>query len=210
VKPITFLVGENGSGKSTILEAIAEAYGIDIRGGHGGRRYNNAPPKGPLGEAIKLRRTTRGDRMVGRNAQGYFLRAETALGVFEFMSDHGVAGYGDRHLAQQSHGESFMQLFDAGRFDEPGLFLLDEPEAALSFRSCLRLIGLLNTLNRDDAQVICATHSPLLCSLPGATILELGDHGIRSVQWEDLELVEHWRRYLNHPDSYLRHIIDEP
>jgi predicted ATPase len=147
--------------------------------------------------------------MVGRNARGYFLRAETALGVFEFMSDHHVAGYGEKHLAQQSHGESFMQVFGGDYFDESGLFLMDEPEAALSFRSCLRLIGLLSTFNRDGAQVICGTHSPLLCALPGAAILELGDHGIRSVQWKDLELVDHWRRYLSDPDRYLRHIVDE-
>ena len=207
-KPVTFLVGENGSGKSTVIEGIAEAYGLDVRGGHGGRRYNNAPPKGPLGEAINLRRTAQGSRMVGRNTRGYFLRAETALGVFEFMSDHEVAGYGERHLARQSHGESFMQVFGGGRFDGAGLFLMDEPEAALSFRSCLQLISLLSTFNGDDAQVICGTHSPLLCALPGAAIFELGDHGIRSVQWEDLELVDHWRRYLNDPDSYLRHIVE--
>ena len=208
-RPVTFLVGENGSGKSTIIEAIAEAYGLDVRGGHGARKYDNAPPKGPLGKAVKLQRTPRGNQMVGRNARGYFLRAETALGVFEFMSDHHVVGYGDKHLAQQSHGESFIQVFGGGRFDEDGLFLMDEPEAALSFRSCLQLVSLLSNLERDDQQVICATHSPLLCALPGAEILELNDNGIRSVEWNELELVDHWRRYLSNPDTYLRHMKPE-
>lgn len=208
IKPVTFMVGENGSGKSTVIEAIAEAYGLDVRGGHGARRYNNRPPERVLGSAIRLQRTALGSQMVGRNAKGYFLRAETALGVFEFMSDHHVAGYGERHLAQQSHGEGFLQLFGGDRFNGSGLFLMDEPEAALSFHSCLKLLRLLSTLNRDDVQVICATHSPLLCALPGSEILELSDHGIRSVQWSDLDLVGHWRQFLNDPDSYLRHIVD--
>ena len=131
-RPVTVLVGENGSGKSTIVEALAEAYGVDVRGGHAGRRYGSALPKSPLGERLRLVTTPRGARMKGRGAKGFFLRAETALGVFEFMSDYTVAGYGDRHLGRVSHGEGFLQVFE-GRFTDVGLYILDEPEAALSF-----------------------------------------------------------------------------
>lgn len=205
-RPVTFLVGENGSGKSTLVEALAEAYGVDVRGGHAGRRYASPLPKGELGERMRLDRGVAGRGMRGRAARGFFLRAETALGMFEFMSDLGVAGYGDRPLTEVSHGESFLRVFE-GRFTEPGLYLMDEPEAALSFTSCLRLVGVLHRLAEDGAQVICATHSPLLAATPGAAILELGDHGVRAADWAELDLVDHWRRYLADPHSYLRHIV---
>lgn len=204
VRPVTFLIGENGSGKSTIIEALAEAYGLDVRGGHGGRRYNNAPPKGLLGQALQLDLTRRGTRGRGRS---FFLRAETALGVFEFMSDYGVAGYGDKHLAKISHGEGFMQVID-GRFSEPGLYLMDEPEAALSFTSCLQLVSALDNLARVGGQVICATHSPLISAIPGAQILELTQDGIQSRKWEETAMVDHWRRYLADPRSYLKHLLE--
>jgi predicted ATPase len=207
VRPVTFLVGENGSGKSTLIEAIAEAYGVDVRGGHTGRRYNNAPAKGPLGQAIELVRTSVGSRMTGRRTQGFFLRAETALGVFEFMSDYGVAGYGDKHLAKVSHGEGFLRVL-AGRFVGPGLYLMDEPEAALSFSSCLQLVAALDQLGKDGGQVICATHSPVLCALPGAQILELTDEGIQPREWEDLTLVNHWRQFMSEPNSYIRYVVE--
>jgi predicted ATPase len=203
---VTFLVGENGSGKSTLVEALAEAYGIDVRGGHGGRRYASSLEKGPLGARLKLRMGTHGRRMKGQRAKGFFLRAETAFGVFTFMSDYQVPGYGDRHLGTVSHGEGFMQVVE-GRFTEPGLYLMDEPEAALSFTSCLRLMATFKELVRVGGQVICATHSPVLSAFPGATIYQLNDAGIHAVAWPELELVDHWRRYLARPDAYLRHTL---
>jgi predicted ATPase len=203
-EPVTFLVGENGSGKSTIVEALAEAYGADVRGGHIGRRYAIQQQKGPLGAAVRFDFAP-GNKM-RQKPKGFFLRAETAYGVFEFMSGAGVAGYGDKHLLAVSHGESFLQVFEA-RFNEPGLYLLDEPEAALSFSSCLSLLAVLSNLGRSGAQVVCATHSPLLASLPGAAVLQLSDEGITRVDWTDLELVAHWRRYLAAPEQYLRHLL---
>jgi predicted ATPase len=203
-KPVTFLVGENGTGKSTLVEALAEAYGIDVRGGHGARRYASHLAKSPLGAALKLEMGPGGSGMRGaRNAKGFFLRAETAMGVFEFMS--GQPGYGDRDLRTVSHGEGFLQVVE-GRFTQRGLFLMDEPESALSFGSCLRLLAVMDRLAEIGGQIICATHSPLLAALPGAAIWELGEHGIRASSWEDLQLVDHWRRFLARPDAYLRHI----
>jgi len=203
---VTFLVGENGSGKSTIVEAIAEAYGADVRGGHTGRRYDNRPEKGPLGNALLLRFNPAATAMI-RRPKGFFLRAETAYGVFEFMSDHNVPGYGDEHLLHISHGESFLQIFGA-QFDNPGLYLLDEPEAALSFSSCLALMAVLQEVTERGGQVICATHSPLLASLPGADIFELTPGGIDRSAWDDLALVQNWKAYLANPASYLRHLLD--
>lgn len=201
-QPITFFVGENGSGKSTVIEAIAEAYGFDVRGGHGKRRYAPAAPKGPLGQRLSLGLTLEGRRMKANKSPGFFLRTETALGVFEFMSDYRVSGYGDKHLGEVSHGEGYLQVL-FGRFQEKGLYLLDEPEAALSFHSCLLLMEQLAHVVRNGSQVICVTHSPILSALPGAGVVEFGAHGFRRSAWEQLELVEYWRRYLGDPSKYL-------
>lgn len=203
---VTFLVGENGSGKSTLIEAIAEAYGVDVRGGHIGRKYATSQESGPLAQQIKLERTSAGRKLVGSKPRGYFLRAETAYGFFEAMSRH--PAYGGHDLMRMSHGESFLAVFDT-RFDRQGLYLMDEPESALSFSSCLKLLALMNEIRDRGSQVICATHSPLLASLPGAQILEIGDHGIRPSKWKDLELVDHWRRFLNNPGAYHRHLFDD-
>ena len=92
------------------------------------------------------------------------------------------------------------------RFDSPGFYCLDEPEAALSFTSTLSLMQSLLSLAADGGQVLCATHSPVLAALPGATVLEVGDWGLRERPWQDLELVWHWRRFLDTPEASLRHL----
>lgn len=207
-EPVTFLVGENGSGKSTLVEGIAEAYGLDARGGRAGRKYANNRPKGVLGERLRLDLTQRGARQkqAGRRAQtGYFLRAETTFGFAEAVS--GMHGYWDENLAEHSHGEGFLIILQT-MFDKPGLYLMDEPEAALSFMSCLRLVGLMHDLAQSGSQIICATHSPILSALPGTDVIEVGDHGSRRTTWADLEMVDHWRRYVSDPGRYLRHIVD--
>lgn len=201
--PLTLIVGENGVGKSTLVEAIAEAYGLDVRGGHGGRRYA-APDAGrsTLGSKLKLDLTPTGRAAKAKGAQGFFLRAETAMGVFEYMSDHGVAGYGKRNLREVSHGEGYLQVL-SGRFKKQGLYLLDEPEAGLSFHSQLALIEVLRQVVASGSQVICATHSPVVAATPGASILEINDHGISPREWAELQLVQDWRRFLAVPRKYL-------
>lgn len=199
---IVILVGANGSGKSTLLEAIAEGYGLDVRGGHGGRKYASELDKSPLGEAIMLDRTSAGTGMTKRNAKGFYLRAETAFGMLAFMTEAGVSGYGDRLSWEVSHGESYLQAI-SGRFAGPGLYLLDEAEGPLSFESTLQLLYRLQDLVAEHAaQVIYATHSPMVAALPGAQILEMTEQGIAERKWADLESVALWKRFLGRPDTF--------
>ncbi|MEV6997264.1 AAA family ATPase [Streptomyces sp. NPDC093982] len=206
--PVTFLVGENGSGKSTLVEALAEGFGLDSWGGSAGYKYASWREPSALGSRIRFEATPAGRRMLQgprTRRRGFFLRAETALDALDREQKTGrLSGAAD----EMSHGEGFLMAFRE-RFQEPGLYVMDEPEAALSFASCLQLVGLLHELGRSGAQIICATHSPVLTALPGAEIIEVGDHGMRPAGWRDLELVDHWRRYLNDPWAYLRHIVDE-
>lgn len=206
--PVTFLVGENGSGKSTVVEAIAEAFKLDAYGGRAGRKYVNDRPKTPLGDVLELDMTPEGRRMRSgprTKRKGFFLRAETAFGLLNAVS--GMRGYWEADTSEMSHGEGFLTVFRE-MFQGPGLYLMDEPEAALSFSSCLQLVALMHELGRSGAQVICATHSPVLASTPGADIIEIGDHGTRRAKWDELDIVAQWRRYLTDPSFYLRHITE--
>ncbi|MQA83158.1 MAG: AAA family ATPase [Streptosporangiales bacterium] len=212
--PVTFLVGENGSGKSTLVEAIAEAYGINPRGGRGSmKRKVPLEDRSPLGRHLELELTPQGARYAANRklkSRSYFLRAETAFDFIEFISsfEYILPGYWQDDLRTKSHGEGFLTVLRTV-FSEPGLYLMDEPEAALSFASCLQLVGLFHHLGKTGAQVICATHSPILASTPHADIIELDDDGFRHTKWADLQLVDHWRRYLTKPEFYLRHVIDD-
>jgi predicted ATPase len=139
---------------------------------------------------------------------GFFLRAESMHSFLAAVDrSENAFGYGEDKLNERSHGESFLAVL-RHRFTDVGVYFMDEPEAALSFQSSLALIALLDTMRREGSQVIISTHSPILASLPGATLLELGDHGIRVVEnREDLELIQHWRSFMDAPERYLRHLI---
>ncbi|MGH4018519.1 MAG: ATP-binding cassette domain-containing protein [Pseudonocardiaceae bacterium] len=201
---LVVLIGANGCGKSTLLEAIAEAYGIDVRGGHGGRQYGSYLDKGPLGATLRLSRTEVGHRFRGRNAKGFFLRAETAFGMLAYMTEMGVAGYGEQPSWEVSHGESYLQAIQ-GRFTGPGLYLLDEAEGPLSFQSSLVLLyQLQDVAERAEAQVIYSTHSPLVAAIPGAQLLELTDSGIAEQKWDELEMVHLWRSFLGRPEKFFQ------
>lgn len=206
-QPVTFLVGDNGSGKSTLVEAIAESFKLDAYGGRLGRLHGRPDPrKTPLGEVLRADTTSAGARMLAgprKKKKGFFLRAETAFNMTENLG--GVPGYWEEDTSAMSHGEGFLTMFRS-MFDAPGFYVMDEPEAALSFTACLHQVGLMHQLGRSGAQVICATHSPILAATPGADIIEVGEHGFHRVSWEELELVDHWRRYLADPHAYLRHI----
>ena len=198
---VTFLVGENGSGKSTIVEAVAAAYGLNPEGGSRNTNHSTRASESPLSDVLRLQRG------LGSARWGFFLRAETMYGWYTYMEDLGHSPAGEPVFHEMSHGESFLAVLRQ-RFDTPGFYCLDEPEAALSFMSTMGLIATLDEVVRDGGQVLCATHSPVLAAMPGATILEVGDWGLRETTWEDLELVRHWRSYLDDPRRYLRHILD--
>ncbi|HJQ04437.1 MAG TPA: AAA family ATPase [Nocardioides sp.] len=198
-KGVTFLVGENGSGKSTLVEAIAVAYGLSPEGGSSQAQHSTRPSESPLHRSLRI------DRGLGSGRWGFFLRAETMHGWYTFLEEH--ASRRDPRFHEMSHGESFLAVLRT-RFDSPGFYCLDEPEAALSFSSTLGLISRLHEIAAAGGQVLCATHSPVLASLPGATILEVGDWGLRPSSWEDLDLVQHWRAFLQEPPRYLRHVLE--
>ncbi|MBB4933403.1 putative ATPase [Lipingzhangella halophila] len=213
-QPVTFLVGENGSGKSTLIEAVAEAYGINARGGRGSQtRKTPVQERSPLGQHLELDLTAQGAKYAANRKlkkRSYFLRAETAFDFINYVSsfEYILPGYWQEDLRVRSHGEGYLTVLRT-ILSEPGLYLMDEPEAALSFMSCLQLVGLLHEAGEGGAQIICATHSPILAATPEADIIEFTDTGAHHTTWDKLELVDHWRRYLAKPEKYLRHLVDE-
>lgn len=201
---VTFLVGENGSGKSTLVEAVATAFGLSPEGGSTHSRHSTRPTESPLGDALRI---VRGP---GASKWGFFLRAETMHGWFSYIEDNPRPDPDrpDVPFHHLSHGESFLAVLES-RFSGMGFFCLDEPEAALSFSSTLGLIAALQRVIARKGQVLCATHSPVLAAMPDARILEVGPWGLREAAWRDLEVVDHWRRYLAEPSAYLRHLQDD-
>jgi predicted ATPase len=197
---LTVLVGENGSGKSTIVEMLAEACGLNPQGGSGQARLfqirDSEPGLGP--HLIAERGPAR--------PWSYFLRADTMHGLYSYLEDN--PGRRRERFHELSHGEGFLEILRT-RVNQPGFYLMDEPDAPLSFTACLGLAALLHDLAQAGSQAIVATHSPILASVPGASILELGDWGIRAARWEELDLVGHWRRFLTDPASYYRHLLTD-
>jgi predicted ATPase len=198
---VTFLVGENGSGKSTLVEALATAHGLNPEGGSRGAMHSTRVTESPLGDLLKVVRSAGGG-----SGNAYFLRAETTHGLYTYLESNARPGHPDTVLHDRSHGEGFLELLER-KFAGPGFYLMDEPEAPLSFTSTLGLVARLDALRAEGAQIVVATHSPLLTALPKATILELGPHGIRKADWPDLEIVANWRRFLDRPDAYLTHLL---
>jgi predicted ATPase len=199
----TILVGENGTGKSTIVEGIAMAYGMNAEGGSTGARNRTWESESALHDSIMV------ERGAGASRWGYFMRAETMHGLFTYLDGSRAESRTlDPEFHRLSHGESFLSMLSTSRFTGAGFFVMDEPEAGLSFTAQLTLIGALADLaGRSGAQVLVATHSPLVASLPGATILELDEQGFHESAFEDLSVVDHYRRFLDAPERYLRHIV---
>ena len=204
--PVTFLVGENGSGKSTVLEALAWAVGFGAQGGSRDNSFAEGADGHALGRALHL-------RWKQKVIDGFFLRAETFFNFATYLEDVGSTfrAYGGESLHRQSHGEAFLSLFQH-RFED-GIYLLDEPEAALSPQRQLAFLRVLYELSSQKiAQFIIATHSPILLTFPGATVLSIEEGAIRPVSYRDTEHFQLTRDFLNAPERFHRHLFaaDEP
>jgi predicted ATPase len=201
--PVTFLVGENGSGKSTLLEAIAWALGFNAQGGSRDNSYAEGADGHPLGRALKL-------SWRQRVTDGFFLRAETFFNFATYLEDVGspFTAYGGKSLHDQSHGEAFLALFE--NRVEDGMYLLDEPEAALSPGRQLTFLSILHQLaSMKVAQFIIATHSPILMAYPDAWIYQFTANGIERVAYEDTEHFKVTRAFLANPERMLRTLLGE-
>jgi len=197
---LTVLVGENGSGKSTVMEMLAEACGLNPQGGSvQATLFRTRDSEPVLGTQLIV------ERGPVRPRWSYFLRADTMHTLYSYLEDN-PGRRGQERLHELSHGEGFLEILRT-RVNQPGFYLMDEPDAPLSFTACLGLVALLHDLVHAGSQAIVATHSPIVAAVPGASILELGDWGIRPARWEELYLVGAWRRFLAEPDSYLRHLL---
>lgn len=204
--PVTCFVGENGSGKSTLLESIAVAAGLNAEGGSRNFRFTTRSTHSELSDFLRLVRAPK------RPRDSYFLRAETFYNVASAAEEYGrdVAERqgGGRSPHEQSHGESFMALV-LHRLRGNGLYLFDEPEAALSPSRQLSLLAAVHQLVATGSQFIVATHSPILMGYPGATIYEFHEKGIRPVRYTDTEHYVVTRAFLGDPVRMLRELLDD-
>ena len=206
--PITLLAGDNGTGKSTIVEAVAEAIGFALEGGEL-QRLGELPavPRKVLGEALEPVLTD------AKPHNGYFLRAESFFNVASFVDSEGIYSpdlslYGGVPLNEQSHGQSFLALA-SNRFGGESFYVLDEPEAALSVPGALALLAIVVRAARAGAQFVIATHSPILLATPGARIYELDERGIAPCEYDDVDTVRLMRGFLDAPERYLRAALED-
>jgi predicted ATPase len=207
---VTYLIGENGSGKSTLLEAIAVAAGMNAEGGSSSFAFATRASHSELSSAIRL---VRGSR---RPRTDFFLRAESLFNAATYLEQlkDGVEGlggeplapYGGRSLHEQSHGESFLAVM-VNRFGPDGLYLLDEPEAALSTQNCVTALRRIHELVRAGSQLIIATHSPIVLAYPEATIYRCGEHGLEAIEYEDAEPVRLTRSFLEARERFIHELM---
>ena len=207
---VTYFVGENGSGKSTLLEAIAVSLGFNAEGGTKNFRFGTRRSHSELHEYLRIAKGIR------RPRDGFFLRAESFFNVateIENLDAEPSSGpllinsYGGRSLHEQSHGESFLALMTE-RFGGQGMYILDEPEAALSPQRQLAVLSRIHDLVLDDSQFIIATHSPILMAYPDACIYLCSKDGVSEVAYEETEHFQVTRDFLANPERMLRVLLE--
>ena len=207
---VTFLIGENGTGKSTLLEAIAVASGFNAEGGTKNFNFSTNKTHSDLYKYLVITKNK-------FPRDGFFLRAESFYNVatnIDEMDDEPsfqppvINSYGGVSLHRQSHGESFLSLVH-NRFGGNGLYILDEPEAALSPARLFTLLAEIDALVKKDSQFIIATHSPILMAFPNAEILEFSEKGIQPKKYKDTEHYQITRRFLENPEKMLKYLLED-
>ena len=200
--PVTFFVGENGSGKSTLLEAIAIAWGFNPEGGTRNYSFSTYDSHSELHGALRLSKGVR------RAGWGYFLRAESFYNVATKEEEYS-RGPGGRpqHFHERSHGESFLSLVQSS-FRPDGLYLLDEPEAALSPQRQLTLLAEIDRCAKAGAQFLVVTHSPILLGLPGAVILSFDDGPVHPCAYEETDSYQVTEMFIRHREQILRRLLE--
>lgn len=204
---VTFFVGENGTGKSTLLEAIAVSYGFNAEGGTRNFNFKTEETHSDLCQYLTV------CKGVNRPKDGFFLRAESFYNVASEIDKLDrisplIDYYGGKSLHKQSHGESFMSLV-LNRFGGNGVYILDEPEAALSPSRQMTLLAAINSLVKNGSQFIIATHSPILLAYPDAEIFVLTDSDIRRTPYEETEHYTLTKLFLNNPQTILRYLLED-
>ncbi len=207
---MTYFMGENGSGKSTLLEAIAVSLGFNAEGGTKNFNFGTRRSHSELHEYLRVAKGVR------RPRDGFFLRAESFFNVateIEKLDEEPsfspplINVYGGRSLHEQSHGESFLTLMTE-RFSGQGLYILDEPEAALSPQRQLAVLSRIHDLILDNSQFIIATHSPILMAYPDACIYHFGKDGVSPIAYEDTEHFQVTRNFLSNPQRMLQVLLE--
>jgi predicted ATPase len=191
---VTFIIGENGSGKSTLLEAIAIAMGFNPEGGTRNFAFSTRASHSELHNHLRI------SRGIDKPTDGFFLRAESFFNVATEIDNLGVAdSYGGVSLHEQSHGESFLALV-MNRFGGNGLYILDEPEAALSPQRQLTVLARMHDLIAENSQFIIATHSPIMMAYPDAVIYDCSAEGLRRVEYTETEHYQVTHDFLINPE----------
>lgn len=199
--PVTFLAGENGTGKSTLLEGIAIAYGFNPEGGSRNYSFSTYDSHSELSNAITL------SRGIQRSRWGYFLRAESFYNVATKERDYVDAAHPSLELHEKSHGESFMTIIQ-NHLSSAGLYLLDEPEAALSPQRQLSLLIEMRNAVEAGAQFLIASHSPILLGFPDADILSFDQEKLSFITYEETESYQVTEMFINNRDYLLKRLLD--
>lgn len=202
-KPVTFFVGENGMGKSTLIEAIAVASGFSAEGGSRDHCFDTMNTHSELYKYITITKSAFPE-------DGFFLRAESFYNVASYLdhSGSGMERYGGISLHNQSHGESFMSLVE-NRFEGNGLYILDEPEAALSPGRLMQLLVRIDELIKQNSQFIISTHSPILMAYPDADIYQFSEAGIEALKFKETEHYKITKMFIDQPEHMMMYLLND-